>query len=170
MSHMSSSSTSRASTASFNMADVMFSTMMIPHHAQAVAMAKLAATRATSSKVKALADRIQAAQQPEIDLMSGWLKAWGHPVPSATDAAGMSGMGHDTGTMNDDDMSQLEAATGRAFDRLFLTQMIEHHRGALTMAKTERSTGKHPEALALAGRIITTQTDEIASMEKMLKR
>lgn len=166
---MSSSSTRPASPASFNMADVMFSTMMIPHHAQAVEMAKLAATRATSPDIKALAGRIQAAQQPEIDLMSGWLKAWGHPVPSATDTAGMSGMGHDSGMMSDDDMRQLEAATGDAFDRLFLTQMIEHHRGALTMAKTEQSTGKNPEALALAGRIITTQTDEIASMEKMLK-
>jgi uncharacterized protein (DUF305 family) len=78
-------------------------------------------------------------------------------------------MGHDSGMMSDGDMRQLEAATGDAFDRLFLTQMIEHHRGALTMAKTEQSTGKNPEALALAGRIITTQTDEIASMEKMLK-
>src|SRR4249920_2095383 len=72
--------TAPAAAGDHNQADVMFAQMMIPHHEQAIEMAQLASTRASSADVKALAAQIQAAQQPEIDEMKGWLASWGVPT------------------------------------------------------------------------------------------
>ena len=72
-----------------NDADVVFAQMMIPHHRQAIEMAKMAASRAADPKVKALAGKIEAAQDPEIQTTSGWLMAWNAPMPT-----GMPGMDH----------------------------------------------------------------------------
>src|SRR5882757_10109618 len=83
-------------TQAHNQADVTFATDMVPHHAQAVSMSKLAAQQASSPQVKDLATRIEAAQQPEIDQMSGFLRAWNAPVPD-TNPAGMGGMSHGSG-------------------------------------------------------------------------
>lgn len=157
----------------FNDADVTFATEMIPHHRQAVAMAKLADTRAKSAEVKDLAVQIMNAQDPEIERMSGWLTSWGKPVPSA-DASGMSGMDMGgtssmPGMMSSDDMDKLMNATGAEFDQMFLTMMIEHHNGAIEMAKTEEATGMNADAVALAQQIQRAQTDEISTMTGMLK-
>jgi uncharacterized protein (DUF305 family) len=157
-----------AAGATFNAADVMFSTMMIPHHEQAIEMAELAGTRAGSPEVKALAQQIKGAQQPEIDLMTGWLEAWGQQAPAA--GHDVNGMGHGDGMMSEDDLRRLEAARGQEFDRLFLTQMIEHHEGAVRMAEAQVSSGKNPDAVALAGRVVEDQNAEIASMRTMLER
>jgi len=107
-----------------------------------------------------LALAIKEAQGPEIDLMNGWLDAWGE--------GGMSGMDHGGGMMSDEDMAALENAAGPEASSLFLTQMIEHHRGAITMAQDELAGGENDDATALAQKIIDAQTAEIAEMQDLL--
>lgn len=145
-----------------NAADVSFASEMIPHHQQAVDMAKLAATRSSNSQVKDLAARIEAAQGPEITTMSGWLKGWGQPMPE-----NMAGMDM-PGLMSTADMDALAKATRGAFDKAFLTMMIAHHTGALTMAKTELAKGSDAEAKALAQAVVDGQTKEITEMKALL--
>ncbi|MEO6411196.1 MAG: DUF305 domain-containing protein [Pedococcus sp.] len=167
----SNSSTSSTST-SFNDADVTFAQSMIPHHQQAVTMAKMARSHASSAEVKSLATRIEAAQGPEIATMTGWLNAWGKDVPSGS---GMGGMDHTMGgdgmpgMMGESEMNDLDTASGAGFDRMFLTMMIEHHTGAIEMAKTEQSEGESSDAVALAKKIEADQTAEIAVMKDLLK-
>ena len=141
---------------------------MIQHHAQAIAMSKLAAQRAGSSQVKDLAARIQAGQQPEIDQMSSWLHAWSAPVPSTNSS--MEGIDHDAasampGMMTSDQMRQLKRVPDDKFDQMFLRMMIAHHKGAITMARSELSGGQSTEARQLAQRIIETQQREISEMQ-----
>jgi uncharacterized protein (DUF305 family) len=151
-----------------NDADVDFATEMIQHHRQAIAMADLADGRASSQEVKDLAAKIKGAQDPEIKTMSGWLTSWGEEVPE-----GMSGMGHDMsssmpGMMSSGDMEKLEKASGTEFDKMFLELMVQHHEGAVEMAKTEKSDGGYNPAIKLADDVITAQTAEIEQMNKML--
>ncbi len=157
--------------AAFNDADVAFAQGMIPHHAQAVDMADLADERAAAPEVRDLAQRIRAAQQPEIDLMEGWLEEWGRPMEEGMDHGDMD-MGDmdmgDMGMVSDEDMGRLEAASGAEFDRLFLTSMREHHLGAVAMAEEELSKGKSPEAKQLAQEIIDTQRAEIEEIDALL--
>jgi uncharacterized protein (DUF305 family) len=177
-----SSSGSSSSSSEFNDADVTFAQSMIPHHQQAVQMSEIARMHASTTQVKQLADNIEAAQGPEIDTMTGWLKAWGEDVPSDSDSdmggmGGMDGSDHSMGgepggvpgMMSDADMKALDAATGAEFDRMFLTMMIDHHAGAIAMAKTEQADGTNPDAIALAKKIQAAQAAEIAQMKDMLK-
>ena len=152
----------------FNKADVTFAQSMIPHHEQAVQMAK---QHASTSEVKNLADKIESAQGPEIKTMKGWLKDWA----KSESGGSMGGMDHGSGTgmpgmMSDGDMSALGQSTGATFDKMFLTMMIAHHTGAIEMAKTEQAKGKNADAKALAKKIEAAQTTEIAEMKKMLAR
>lgn len=166
--------TSASASTTHNDADVTFAQGMIPHHRQAVEMAALAATRASDAKVTELATEIEKAQQPEIDTMSGWLTAWGQKVPAAdesTDHGGMD-MGSDSsmpGMMTDAQMAAMENASGADFDRMFLEMMIEHHNGAISMAKTEQSAGENPDATALAAKIAKNQSAEITTMRTLLQ-
>ncbi|MFI7702634.1 DUF305 domain-containing protein [Nonomuraea sp. NPDC049480] len=150
--------------ATFNDGDVMFAQMMIPHHEQAVEMAGLASTRASDPEVKELATKIKAAQAPEIQTMKDWLTDWSvHPDSG--------GMGHSMpGVMSEEDMKKLEAAKGKAFDKLFVQQMIAHHNGAIEMAKTEQANGSDPKAKELAKTIETTQQAEAEQLQKILDR
>lgn len=151
-----------------NAADVRFATDMIPHHGQALEMAKLALTKATNPQVTQLARAIEGAQTPEITTMTGWLKGWNQAVPD-TSMGGMDMGGMSVpGMMSSADMAKLKTASGAAFDRLWLTQMIAHHRGAVTMARTEVSAGQNTDAKALAQSIITGQSSEIETMTKLL--
>lgn len=170
-----SSSDDSSAGADFNKADVSFAQDMIPHHRQATEMAALAKTRTDTAAVLALAADIEAAQGPEIDTMTGWLKDWGKDVPAeGDDMGGMdhSNMGGDSssmpGMMSDDQMAELEASSGVGFDQMFLTMMVAHHEGAVQMAKAEQSDGKNAEAKALAGTIRKDQTAEIATMRDLL--
>lgn len=152
-----------------NDADVSFAAEMIQHHRQAVEMAELAADGASSQEVKDLATKIKGAQDPEIKTMSGWLTAWGEEVPA--DTSGMEG--HDMssgmpGMMSSEDMDKLEKASGAEFDKMFLDMMVQHHEGAIEMAKTEKADGKYGPATKLADAVITAQTAEIEQMNKML--
>ena len=165
------SSTTGAGSAAHNQADVTFATNMIPHHEQAVQMAQMALKQASNTQVKALAADVKAAQDPEIQTMAGWLTAWGQPVPtgmagmSGHDMSGMAGM---DGMMSDQDMQQLQAATGAAFDRMWLQMMIKHPQGAVAMATTETQQGSNGDAKALAQQIIAAQNKEIATMTQLL--
>ncbi|MEU3842229.1 DUF305 domain-containing protein [Streptomyces sp. NPDC028635] len=162
-----------------NAQDVAFAQGMIPHHRQALEMARLAADRGSSARVKDLAARIEKAQDPEIRTMSGWLTAWGEDVPQdgGSDMPGMdhhsahsgaSGMAGMPGMMGEQDMAELRKASGEDFDRLFLTMMVEHHKGALEMAKAEQAKGAYGPAKETAGDIVTGQSAEIAEMNGLL--
>jgi len=150
-----------------NDADVTFATDMITHHRQAVEMAQLAATRAESQAVKDLAARIESAQGPEIQTMTGWLRDWGHSVPEAM--SGMDMSGSMPGMMSRQDMNMLTGMAGSGFDRKFLQMMIAHHRGAIEMARTEQTDGENFEAKALAAQVQKAQTAEITQMQDLLE-
>lgn len=145
-----------------NAADVAFVQGMLPHHSQAVTMSQQAESRASSPQVKDLARRISAAQGPEIEQMRGMLAAWG--APPSGEMSGMPGM------MSDQQMSQLAAASGPDFDRLFLAEMTAHHQGAITMARTELGQGQNPQAKQLAQAIIDAQQAEITEMEALMRQ
>jgi uncharacterized protein (DUF305 family) len=159
-----------ASTA--NDADITFAQSMIPHHRQAVEMSEVLLDKAGGAEeVRTLATEIIQAQQPEIDQFESWLVAWGVDD-------GMGGREHGSGGANDgmagmlseDDLQLLDDASGTAVDRLYLELMIRHHEGAVTMAQTEVDEGENPQAVALAGRIASSQSDEIARMQDLLDR
>ena len=153
-----------------NDADTTFAQMMVIHHEGAIEMAELAMTNASTEEVRALGERIAAAQGPEIDTMSGWLDAWDEDQP---DEADMTGMGHSGMEMDGMDqeavMAELSGLTGPAVDRRFLELMIDHHRGAITMAEEQRAEGMNQDAIQLAGTIIDAQTAEITEMENLLR-
>jgi uncharacterized protein (DUF305 family) len=155
-----------ASAGDHNDQDVSFAQGMIPHHRQALEMAELAADRASSPEVRELASRIEKAQEPEIETMTGWLKAWGQDVPSAdTGHAGHSGA---AGMMSDTEMEALAGASGRDFDTKFLALMVEHHEGAVEMAATEREQGRYGPAKEMADAVIAAQSAEIEEMNGLL--
>jgi uncharacterized protein (DUF305 family) len=122
-------------------ADVDFMTGMIGHHTQAIVMARMAPTHEASAAVRGLAARIAVAQQDEIALMQRWLRARGKPVPSgAADPHAHHMAGHDAhagmpGMLSAAQLDSLDRARGPEFDRLFLTYMIQHHQGAITMVE-----------------------------------
>ncbi|MEU1925084.1 DUF305 domain-containing protein [Streptomyces albogriseolus] len=154
----------------FNDADVTFAQMMIPHHEQALEMAKLADGRASDAEIKTLAADIEKAQDPEIQTMKSWLKAWGKPESAEE---GMPGMDHGSGMsgmMSDEDMQKLETAKGTEFDRMFAEMMIEHHKGAITMAEDEQKNGRNATAKKLAADVVKTQSAEVEKFEKILDR
>ncbi len=164
--HNATSSPSVDAAAGHNAADIAFARDMIPHHAQAIEMATLAETRAANPQVKSLAAAIKKAQDPEIAIMSQWLTDWKQPVPSASEHGGNHSM---PGMMTQAQMTQLTAASGPAFDTLFLQMMIGHHQGAIEMAKTEQRDGKEGAVKALARRIEKDQAVEITHMRQLLQ-
>ncbi|WP_030528808.1 DUF305 domain-containing protein [Phycicoccus jejuensis] len=163
--HPTSGTTSMADpSADHDQADVMFSMMMVPHHEQALEMAELVPSRSDDPALRDLAQRIEQEQQPEIDRMRGWLYSWG-----AGSASGMGSMGHSmTGMMSESDMAELASLKGAAFDRRWLTMMVEHHEGAIEMAQDVLRSGRHTGTRDLAGAVIETQQREIDEMTAML--
>lgn len=158
--------------AEFNATDVAFAQGMIPHHAQAIEMSEMALTQATDARVTELATAIRAAQGPEIDQLTAWLQGWGQPVPATT-----GGASHDmsqtggmmmSGMMSDDDMARLAGSSGPSFDRLWAEMMIEHHRGAITMAQEQARNGEYQPAKDMAITIVATQQGEIDQMQALL--
>ena len=156
------SSSAPAATAEHNAADTIFAQRMIPHHEQAVEMSEtILQKNDIPSSVTDLATRIKAAQAPEIETMTNWLKTW-NESPTM-------GAGHNKdGMMGADDMKALEAAQGTEAAKLFLTQMITHHQGAVRMAQTETSQGQNADAIQLSKDIVTAQEAEIKEMQALL--
>lgn len=154
-------------------ADISFAQLMIPHHQQAVEMADLALDRATSPEVKELAEQIKGAQDPEIQMMSGWLEAWGAPM-QMDGADGMDHGGMDmggmtmSGMMSDEDMQALADASGMDFDQMWLKMMIAHHQGAISMAEQIKAESSNAEVTAVADAVISGQTAEIDTMQQLL--
>lgn len=145
-----------------NAADIMFVQGMIPHHGQAVEMSDIILQKPDiDPQVTALATKIKAAQAPEISTMTGWLKSWNEPEQMAAGHS-MSGM------VDGEGMAKLQAAQGADAARLFLTQMIAHHQGAVMMARTEEADGQNADALALGKEIIAAQQAEIEEMQILL--
>ncbi|ANY23679.1 DUF305 domain-containing protein [Gordonia terrae] len=172
-----SAESSAAATAEHNSADISFAQQMIPHHTQAIMMSDILLEKDNiNPQVVSLAQQIKDAQQPEIEQMQSWLKQWGAPLEGqghnmdmdTSMAPGASPMPSMMGMMSPEQMQQLRDAQGAEASRLFLTQMIEHHRGAIAMAKTEIQDGQSPEAIALARQIVTDQENEIARMQQLL--
>ena len=163
----------------FTEADVRFMTGMIAHHAQALIMARLAPTHGASPAIQTLAARIINAQQDEIVTMQEWLRERGQPVPEVH-IHGLDlmvhGVDHAThmhmpGMLTPEQLRELDRARGPEFDRLFLTYMIQHHRGAVAMVHELFSTdgaGQDEVVFKLASDVQADQTTEIARMEKML--
>ncbi|MGA5466736.1 DUF305 domain-containing protein [Mycobacterium sp. NPDC050041] len=176
-------STSAASSdAAHNDADVAFAQGMIPHHQQAIEMSDmLLGKQGIQPQIVTLANQIKNAQAPEIDQMQGWLQQWGAgstPASSSTPMPGhdMSGgdmsqmpTGSGHGMMSDADMAALQNAQGTEAGRLFLTQMIKHHEGAITMAQQEIDSGQFPAAVDMARAIVSSQQQEITTMQGLLK-
>jgi uncharacterized protein (DUF305 family) len=145
-----------------NSADAMFAQMMIPHHEQAVEMSDIMLAKdGLDPQIIQLAEDIKAAQGPEIEKMTGWLQTWGEPMEMSGDHA-MEGM------MSPDDLAALEAAQGDEAARMFLTQMIAHHEGAVAMAEEETANGQNPDAVALAEAVVADQSAEIEKMKDLL--
>jgi uncharacterized protein (DUF305 family) len=175
-------------TAPHNQSDVMFVRMMIPHHAQAIEMSDmLLAKEDIPEEVTALAEQIKAAQGPEIDEMNSWLEQWGEPqMPGGMPESGhnmpgmtsmpmtsmpmtsMPGMGGMSGMMSAQDMQALSDAQGTEATRLFLTDMIAHHEGAIEMAQNEIEDGQYPDTIEMARTIVDTQQREIDTMRQLL--
>ena len=154
-----------AADAAHNDADVMFATMMIPHHEQAIEMSDLVlAAGEVDPEVAMLAQQIKDAQGPEIETLRGWLEDWGADPSSDL----MHDMDHGDGMMSESDMDELEAAGPDEISRLYLEQMIVHHEGAIDMAQTELEEGRFPAALEMAEAIVDAQTEEIATMRELL--
>ncbi|MCH6160678.1 DUF305 domain-containing protein [Streptomyces marispadix] len=153
-------------------ADVSFAQGMIPHHRQALEMSRLASSRAESAEVKSLAGKIEKAQKPEIDKLSGWLKSWGEKVPAAGEGSEHSAHGGHSmpGMMTPQDMEKLKKMSGKEFDREFLKMMTAHHEGAVEMARTEEWDGTYKPAKAMAREIRSSQTGEIKEMRGLLKK
>ncbi|MEX0168872.1 DUF305 domain-containing protein [Streptomyces sp. LMG1-1-1.1] len=145
-----------------NSADFRYAQMMIAHHRQALTMTALAPQRADSPQVKKVAERIAAAQQPEIGAMEGWLKNNGGPRPqSGHDHHSMPGMATEA------QLTELRNAKGKAFDDLFLKLMITHHEGAVTMAAEVLSDGNNVLVEEMANDVIAQQTSEINRMRSL---
>lgn len=158
-----STSSSETATTEANEADTMFASMMIEHHSQAIEMSDTILSKdGIDERVVSLAGEIKDAQAPEIQQLKGWLENWG------ADTSDMGNMDHGAGMMSETDMQALDEATGAEASRLFLEQMIEHHRGAIDMAQDEVDNGSNPDAVALGQKIIDDQTGEIQKMEEIL--
>jgi uncharacterized protein (DUF305 family) len=158
-------------------ADIAFMSGMISHHAQAIAMSRWAPTHGASPGVLRLAERIINAQTDEIRLMQRWLLDRNQPVPPPDPrgmAMTMGGRQHTMlmpGMLSEEQMGQLEAARGEEFDRLFLTYMIQHHHGAVTMVKdlyTHPGAGQDELVWKFSNDVSVDQSTEIARMQRML--
>jgi uncharacterized protein (DUF305 family) len=162
---------------SYTEADAYFMSGMIPHHAQAVLIASWAASHGARADIRAFCERVVVGQGDEIDIMRQWLRDHSLPVPER-DATHhrmtMGGMEHDMlmpGMMNEQELAQLDSARGPQFDRLFLTYMIRHHEGAITMVEQLlASSGAAQDELIikLANDVFADQTTEIEHMQKLL--
>ena len=144
---------------------------MIGHHAQALEMTALLASRTASESMRKLALRIDASQADEIKMMQNWLKARGLPVPDEH-AHHMQGAMLMPGMLTPEDMDRLAVSKGAGFDRLFLQFMITHHEGALVMVKELFSTpgaGQESEIFAFASDVDADQRMEIDRMTAMLR-
>lgn len=177
----------QAALSRYSQAEVDFMTGMIGHHGQALIMSDLAESNGASPVIRTLTARITNAQNDEIATMQKWLKDRGEPAPEVhIDGLNLmihmpdtpmndGGHGHDhmmPGMLSQAQLEELAAAVGPDFDRLFLTYMIQHHEGAVTMVEemfSKDGAGNDEAAYKLASDIQADQSTEIARMKLMLE-
>ncbi|MFD6225415.1 DUF305 domain-containing protein [Streptomyces sp. NPDC060232] len=156
-----------------NAADHAYVRRMIEHHRQALTMSALAPDRASADRVKRLAERILAAQKPEIGAMEKWSAR--HPEAPAGSGGPSAGHGHGhaqdhaamPGMATEQQLKALTDARGADFDRLFLTLMTAHHEGAVTMAGEVLAGGNNLAVEEMANEVVATQSAEIHRMRAM---
>jgi uncharacterized protein (DUF305 family) len=174
----------------YNDADVQFATDMIQHHAQALVMVDLAAGRPLDPQVQQLTEQIRETQVPEGETMVDWLTAWDQEIPATMrdhshaghdqngtdgthmgdDGSGSTDTGGDMpGMMSGDELAQLARASDAEFQDLWLQMMIEHHEGAIEMARDEQADGTFAGAVALAESIESSQQREVDLMQQLLE-
>ncbi len=163
------SSSGSPATVALNTADIEFAQGMIAHHQQAIEMAEIALDPnvGASPAVIDLATRIKGAQDPEVELMTGWLTAAGEPV--AMDTSEGHDMSSMEGMMTAEQMDAMAAMTGADFDQIWLQMMIAHHEGAVSQSQTVKANGSNADVLALADTIINAQQAEITEMQALLQ-
>jgi uncharacterized protein (DUF305 family) len=158
-------------------ADIRFMSTMIHHHAQAIKMANWATTHGASAEVQRLCARIINAQTDEINMMQNWLRARHQPVPVPNPdgmkmmMGGVEHMMLMPGMLSEAQMKELDAARGEDFNRLFLTFMIQHHRGAVSMVKElldSRGAAQDETVFKFASDVNVDQTTEVNRMLSML--
>lgn len=156
-------------------ADVAFMQGMIPHHVQALRMTRLVSDRTSREDVPLFAERMDLSQEDEIRLMQRWLEERGEEVPRLS--AGHAHDGADgadpalmPGMLTEEELLALEAASGVAFDRLFLEGMIRHHLGAIEMVEDLYAAGggQEPEIARFAEHVYSDQQIEVSRAEQML--
>ena len=155
----------------FTVADVKFMQGMIHHHAQALDMTVLIASRTSLEGMKLLGKRIEISQSDEIKMMQRWLEIRGQEAPGIHDHH-MAGATLMPGMLTTEEMDKLAGAKGAEFDRLWLEGMIKHHGGALTMVDELFSTagaGQESEIFAFASDVVTDQRAEMDRMGAMLE-
>jgi uncharacterized protein (DUF305 family) len=161
----------------YTIADIHFMSGMIGHHAQAIQMASWAPTHGASRSVRTLCERIINAQRDEIATMQQWLRDRRQPVPEASPMGMkmvMDGVEHTMlmpGMLTEEQMKQLDGARGADFDKLFLIDMIQHHKGAVQMVKElfdSYGAAQDDLVFKFASDVNVDQTTEIARMQKML--
>jgi len=162
----------------YTAADIEFMSGMISHHAQAVQMAKWAESHDASKAVQIFCGRVATAQTAEIGLMQQWLAERRQPVPDADPRGMKMDMGGTThfmampGMLTEEQMKQLDASKGTDFDRLFLTFMVQHHRGAIQMVDKLFGTdgaGQDEIVFKFANDVQVDQSTEIDRMMQMLE-
>lgn len=161
----------------YTAADIRFMSAMIGHHAQALVMAGWAPSHEADASILRLAERIINAQQDEIVTMRRWLRDRRQPVPEASPKGMkmvMNGVEHVMlmpGMLTEAQMKQLDQARGKEFDRLFLSFMIQHHRGAVAMVQElfgSHGAGQDEVVFKFASDVNVDQVTEIERMQKML--
>ena len=162
----------------YTAADIEFMSGMISHHAQAVEMAKWAESHGASKSVQIYCGRVAMAQTAEIGLMQAWLRDRNQPVPDA-DPKGMTMVMNGQkmlmmmpGMLTEEQMKMLDNARGVAWDRLFLTFMIQHHQGAISMVEKLFNTdgaGQDEIVFKFANDVQADQSTEIDRMKLMLE-
>ena len=171
---------SEVSTTEHNDADVEFASNMLQHHSQALSMVDLTIDRPLDPEVQQLAEQIREAQAPEIETFTDWLTDWDEDVPETVrdhvnsghdmdDMGGSMDEENMPGMMTSEDMGALEDASDADFQTMWLEMMVEHHEGAIEMAKTEQGDGQYKPAVDLAADIATSQTAEVEMMKGLLE-
>jgi uncharacterized protein (DUF305 family) len=153
----------------YTVADVEFMQGMIAHHAQAIYMSRMAAAHHASPRLLRLAEKIDQSQVAEIAIMQNWLRTNGQAVPDTSSWRTMKM----AGMLSDEQLKELDAASGADFDRAYLEGMIQHHEGALKMVDDLLSTplaGQEVNVNVFANDVVTVQTAEIGAMQRMLSQ
>jgi uncharacterized protein (DUF305 family) len=151
-----------------NAQDIAFARHMIPHHQQALDMADMVPTHTANATLQSVAIHIKTDQQAEIVTLNNFLARWGEPLHDHHETMGMEGSMPMQGMVDTETMTKLSLLTGTDFDTLWITSMVSHHEGALTMAQDEIAHGQNADAIKAAQIIVVYQEREIAYMRDLL--